>query len=753
MIGSLLHQHDGPLTRELLLRPGGFGLGQVPAARQPDATTSMICGYCSTGCSLNVHLKGGEAISLTPTRDYPVNLGMACPKGWEALTVLSSADRATTPLLRPRREGGRPRPVDWETAMRTFAAVFKDIQRRHGPDSLAWLGTGQMPTEELALLGAMAKFGMGVVHGDGNTRQCMATSVVAYKQAFGFDAPPYTYKDFEESDVLVLVGSNLCIAHPILWERVLRNPHRPEIVAIDPRRTETAEAATQHLAIRPKSDLELLYALAHILIREGWIDRAYIDPHTSGFDEFASFVRDYPPARAAAASGIAVERIEHLARTIHDGKRVSFWWTMGVNQSYQGVRTAQAIINLALMTGNIGRPGTGANSITGQCNAMGSRLFSNTTSLLGGRDFTNAAHREHVAGILNIDSARIPARNSWAYPEIIEGILRGQIKGLWVIATNPAHSWINQNQLHDVLSRLEFLVVQDMYHTTETAKLADLVLPAAGWGEKEGTFINSERRIGLIKKVARAPGQALADFAIFKLIAHYWGCDEMFRDWESPEAVFQILKRLSRGQPCDITGIRDYEMLDECGGVQWPWAGGKDQGGRMKDEDARRDAVHPSSFILHPSRERRLFEDGRFYHADGRAKFLFESPRPMPEAPDANYPFVLLTGRGSAAQWHTQTRTKKSAVLRKLYPESIYVEINPADARELGIASHERVIVESQRGSIRARAFATPLVQPGQVFVPMHYKTANQLTDSVFDPYSRQPSYKACAVRVRPDGE
>jgi assimilatory nitrate reductase catalytic subunit len=747
MIGSLLYRHDGPLTRELLLQPGGFGLGQVPAARRPDATTSMVCGYCSTGCSLNVHLKSGEAIGLTPARDYPVNLGMACPKGWEALTVLRAADRATTPLL--RRNRGALQPVDWETALRTFVSVFKDLQRRHGPDSVAWLGTGQMPTEELALLGALAKFGMGVVHGDGNTRQCMATSVVAYKQSFGFDAPPYTYKDLEESDVIVLVGSNLCIAHPILWERVLRNPHRPEIVVIDPRRTETAEAATQHLAIRPKSDLELLYGLAHILIREGWTDRAFIDGHTSGFDEFAAFVQGYPPERAAAASGIAVERLEQLARTIRDGKRVSFWWTMGVNQSYQGVRTAQAIINLALMTGNIGRPGTGANSITGQCNAMGSRLFSNTTNLLGGRDFTDAEHRSHVAGVLGIDAERIPARNSWAYPEIIEGILRGKVKGLWVIATNPAHSWINQNQLHDVLSRLDFLVVQDMYHTTETARLADLVLPAAGWGEKEGTFINSERRIGLIKKVARAPGQALADFAIFKLIAHHWGCDEMFRAWESPEAVCQLLKELSRGQPCDITGIRDYCMIDECGGIQWPWP--EVEGSHT--QSATPPSVIPHSALRTPHSERRLFEDGHFYHTDGRAKFLFEAPRPLPETPDANYPLVLLTGRGSAAQWHTETRTKKSPVLRKLYPESIYVEINPADARALGIVPHGRVVVESQRGSIRARAFVTPLVQPGQVFVPMHYKTANQLTDSVFDPYSRQPSYKACAVRVRHDDE
>src|SRR5687768_6583354 len=267
----------------------------------------------------------------------------------------------------------------------------------------------------MALLGAVAKLGMGIVHGDGNTRQCMATSVVAYKEAFGFDAPPYTYADFEASDVIVLWGSNLCVAHPVMWQRVCRNPHRPEIVVVDPRRTETATAATQHHALQPKSDLVLLYGLAHVLIANGWIDHAYVDAHTAGFDDFAAHVKPYTPERVAEATGLTVEAIERFAETIHRGERVSFWWTMGVNQSHEGVRTAQAIVALALLTGNIGRPGTGANSITGQYNAMGSRLFSNTTNLLGGRDFANEADRRDVAAVLGIDADRIPDRPSRAY--------------------------------------------------------------------------------------------------------------------------------------------------------------------------------------------------------------------------------------------------------------------------------------------------------------------------------------------------
>ncbi len=725
---DLVRARDGHLTRELVRVPGGFGLGQVPATRSPDATTGMVCGFCSTGCGLTVHLREGEAVGLSPTTDYPVNRGLACPKGWEALSVLDAPDRATIPLL--KGDDGRRRPVDWPTALTTMTGRFRAIQQAHGPDSLAFLSTGQIATEEMALLGAVAKFGMGMVHGDGNTRQCMATAVSAYKQAFGFDAPPYAYEDLEESDCIVLIGSNICIAHPILWERVMRNPRKPEIIVIDPRRTETAMAATLHLPLRPKSDLILLYGLANILIRNRWIDLSFIDAHTNGHTEFADHVAGYPEDLVSRETGLSVSAIRDAARRIHRGPRTSFWWTMGVNQSHQGVLTAQAIINLALLTGNIGLPGTGANSITGQCNAMGSRLFSNTTNLLGGHDFTDPKHREKVAGLLDIPEERISTRPSWAYDQILDGIEAGKIRGLWVIGTNPAHSWIDQGRLREILGRLDFLVVQDMYHSTETARLADLVLPAAGWGEKEGTFINSERRIGLIKKVRRAPGQALSDFHIFKLAAHYHGCGPMFDRWESPEAVFGILRSLTAGMPCDITGIADYRMLDEAGGIQWPFPSESGAGARQS----------------------RLFADGRFFFLDGRARFVFGAPRELPEPPEGNFRYQLLTGRGSAAQWHTQTRTSKSGILRKLHPHDPYVEIHPTDAADLGLRAGEWAVVESRRGRAIARVLLTATVPQGCLFLPMHDESTNRLTDAVVDPVSRQPAYKACAVRVRAAG-
>lgn len=725
----LLYQREGTLTRELLREPGGFGLGQVPSRLKPDATTTAVCGFCSTGCGLEIHLKDGQAINLSPSKDYSVNMGMACPKGWEALTPLRAKDRAIAPLLRD--EKGQMRPVDWTTALETFVQRTQEVQKKYGKDSVAFLSTGQIPSEEMALLGCLAKFGMGMTHGDGNTRQCMATSVVAYKQSFGFDAPPYTYQDFEESDVIVFVGSNICIAHPIMWERVCKNPHKPEIIVIDPRKTETAMAATQHLALRPKSDLWLFYGIAAELVRKGWVDEAYIQANTSGFDDFKAHLNEYSLELAAEKSGLSIESLSSLVKKIHEGKQVSFWWTMGVNQSHEGVRVAQAIINLALMTGNMGRPGTGANSITGQCNAMGSRLFSNTTGLIGGHAFENPIHREKIAKILKIDESCIPKESSLAYDQILEGIHRGTIRGLWVIATNTAHSWINQNDAKALLKKLDFLVVQDMYTTTETAAHAHLFLPAAGWGEKEGTFINSERRFSLLKKVSKAPGQALADFYIFKLLAEAWGVGEMFESWNEPEDVFKTMQACSEGQPCDITGIDGYQMLEEKRGIQWPLAKGQSVGAKE---------------------ERRLFADGKFFHEDGRARFLFEEPRPLPEESSERYPFTLLTGRGTSAQWHTQTRTSKSEVLKRLYPEDVYVEINPRDARSFGIVPNQWIVVESRRGKIQARAYVTQIVSPGQLFIPMHYHVTNELTFPSFDPYSRQPSYKACAVQIRIDG-
>ncbi|WP_146393689.1 molybdopterin oxidoreductase family protein [Allorhodopirellula solitaria] len=734
---QILQRRQGHMTRELLLHPGDHGLGMTHRSMAAEATTTATCGYCSTGCGLRLHLREGAAVGLTPETKYPVNLGMACPKGWESLRVLDSPERATMPLLRDA--DGNMRPVEWDEALRTFVTEIRGVQERHGDESVAFLSTGQIPSEEMAFLGALTRFGMGIRHGDGNTRQCMATAVTAYKESFGFDAPPYTYDDFEQSDCLVFIGSNPCIAHPIMWERVLRNPNDPAIIVIDPRRTETATAATQHLQIRPKNDLALLYAITNVLIQRDYVDHDFVAALTEGFDELREHVAAYDVESVARQAGISPESIIRTAESIGTGRAVSLWWTMGVNQSYEGTRTAQAIINIALLTGNVGRPGTGANSITGQCNAMGSRLWSNTSNLIGHHRFEDENDRRKVAHTLGMDEASIPSEGSWKYDRIIEGIRRDEIKGLWVIATNPAHSWIHQSDVRELFDKLDFLVVQDMYHTTETAQHANLVLPSAGWGEKEGTFINSERRYGLLKKVRRAPGQALADFHIFRAIAHYWGVGDQFAKWTDPEAVFRILQELSRDQPCDITGIDGYRHLDACGGIQWPWTAA----------DAAKSLGDPEATCGgKPEQERRLFADGHFYRPNGRARFVVDQVREMPERPDPVYPILLLTGRGTVSQWHTQTRTRQSPVLKTLYPTEAYIEINPVDADELGVVHGEKVDVLSRRDEITVTANVTATVQRGQAFMPMHYEITNRLTLPHFDPHSGQPSYKDCAVRI-----
>ena len=692
----------------------------------------LTCGYCSTGCNMMIQFneKGKPQVRANP--NYPVNQGKACPKGFQLLSHLDAGDRAKTPYIRDRTN--KLVPTDWDTALKAFVKNFKTIQEKYGNNSIAFISTGQITNEEHALLGALAKFGMGMVHGDGNTRQCMATAVVAYKQSFGWDSPPFTYEDLEKSDVLIFLGSNAVISHPVLWWRIKNNPNNPTVVVIDPRKTDTAtdSQTTHHYPIKAKSELYILYTLANILIQKGWIDQKFIYAHTSGFEAFKEHVKQFDISRTSEITGITKENITMLANIIHKGKAVSFWWMLGVNQAHQATRTAQALINLALMTGNIGKPGTGPNSITGQCNAMGARIFSNTTALMGGYDFLNEIDRSTVAKILNIEVNRIPHENSWSYDKILDKVLEGKIKGLWFICTNPAHSWINSNVFPKIVENLEYIVVQDMYHTTETAQFADLILPAAGNGEKEGTFVNSERRIGIVQKILNPPGEALSDFEIFKLIAQAWGCSQLFEKWTDPESAFLILKELTRGKPWDFTGIRSYQMLVDNGGIQWPYSD-------INNEN--------------PPKYRRLFNDGVFYHKDGRAKFLYDEILPYPEEINKEYPFILITGRGNISIWHTNTRTGKVPLLAKKLPLDPYIEINSEDAVKMEINDNQWVEVSSRRATIQARASIGKIMKEGEVFMPMHYKDTNKLTYPIFDEFSREPGYKFAAVQVKPSSK
>ena len=533
------------------------------------------CNLCALACNIDFYVEDGKIAKVSPTVDYPVNKGFCCIKGLSLDKQQTKIKARKRPLLRD--ENGEMKEVSWEEAFKTFAKKMTSIQEKYGKESVAFISTGQMPTEDMALLGHVGRNYMGI-NGDGNTRLCMATSVVAHKQSFGFDAPPYTLNDAELSDTIILIGANPVIAHPVFWGRIRENKEA-KIITIDPRKSETAMNSDIWIDIKPKADLVLMYTLANVLIEKGYIDVNYIENHTEGYEEFKNHVAKFTLDKVEAETGISAERVVELAEIIHAGERVSFWWTMGVNQGYQAVRTAQSIINLALITGNIGRPGTGANSLTGQCNAMGSRAFSNTAGLFGGGDFDNPVRRKAVAEALGVDESVLATKPTIPYNAIIEKAIAGEIKGLWVICTNPRHSWANNEEFEKCVKNLDFFVVQDIYEDTDSAKLCDLYLPSVPALKKEGVLINTERRLSKVNPVLAKEEGELSDFEIFYNIGKELGMGDLLNGWETPRSTFELLKKCSKGMPCDITGVT-YEMLEGPNmegsrGVQWPFRAGE----------------------------------------------------------------------------------------------------------------------------------------------------------------------------------
>ena len=619
--------------------------------------------------------------------------------------------------------------ISWEDSFEIFARKMKEIQQKYGKESVAFISTGQMTTEEMALLGHVGRNFMKIP-GDGNTRLCMATSVVAHKQSFGFDAPPYTLNDGELSDTLIFIGANPVIAHPVFWGRVRKNKDA-KIVVIDPRKSETAENANIWIDLKPKSDLILLYTLANILIENDWIDKEYIEKNTENFEAFKEHVSKYTLDKVYEATGIEQERVLELVDIIHEGKRVSFWWTMGVNQSYEGVRTAQAIINLALMTGNMGRPGTGANSLTGQCNAMGSRAFSNTAGLFGGGDFDNPTRRQAVANALEVDESVLATKPTIPYNVIIEKIIAGEIKGLWVLCTNPRHSWANNEEFEKAAKNLDFLVVQDIYNDTDTAKLADLFLPSVPGIKKEGVLINTERRLSKVNPVIEKEENELSDYEIIYNIGKKLGMGSLLNNWKTPKDAFEVLKKCSKGMPCDITGVT-YEMLEGenkqgSKGVQWPFREGE-------------------TLV---ENERRLYEDGKYYTSTKKAKFNFEDVAINPLQTTDEYPYIFNTGRGTVGQWHTGIRSREIPASEQIYSKNAYILMNTQLAEELKIIENEKVKIESINGVCKEfDVKITDNVKKNQVYAPMHYIETNALTASVYDPYSKEPSYKTVPVKI-----
>jgi len=691
--------------------------GHITSARVADKWIKTTCGYCSVGCGMLVGVKDGKAVSVRGNPDHPVNLGKLCPKGLSEHHILDAPGRAKHPLL---RKDGKLVPVSWDEALDTMVEKFSAIQRRYGNDALGVIGTGQLLTEEVYALGKLVQLGFRTRNSDGNTTLCMASAVSGYKLSFGSDGPPGSYKDMETADVILLIGANIADNHPILCQRLERNRVRnlnSTVIVVDPRVTKTAMMADLHLPIKPRSDIALINGIAHILIRDGLIDRDYIARSTTGFEAFAEFVSSFTPEHVAAVTGLTTEQILRTAHLYGKAKAAFIGWTMGVNHSTQGAVTVTAINNLALITGNIGRAGAAPFSITGQCNAMGTREAGFTSSLPGYRKFDNPQDRDDLARLWNIDVNRIPTARGMAYPDIIEGAVTDRIKALWFVATNPAVSFPNYSVLEQALRSVDFLVVQDGFHPTPTSDFAHLVLPAAIWGEKEGTYTNSERRISKANILVTPPGEARPDFDIFLDLAERLGAkDELYPGWQSTHDAFKEWQRVSSGRMCDYSSFT-WQQIEEEGGMQW--------GGES------------------------LYTDGVFPTHDGKAILHTVPCLPFFEQPNAEYSLILNTGR-TVEHWHTRTKTAEVEMLHHMVPNA-WLEMNPVDANRLDLKPHDRVNVVSRRSSVKNLELRiTGIVAPGQVFMPFHFSetNSNRVTLGSFDPISREPNFKQCAVLV-----
>ena len=691
--------------------------GYLSQQKIPEKWVKTTCGYCSVGCGMVVGVKGDEIVSVRGDEEHPVNQGCLCPKGLSEHLPLTSPNRAHAPLWRGET-------VSWDRAYKEMVGRVRQVQEEYGREGFAVLSTGQLVTEEFYALGKLVQLGFGTSNYDGNTTLCMSSAVAGYKQSFGSDGPPGSYKGLREADTIFLIGANIADNHPILWHHLNQNKDRTLIVC-DPRKTKTAMFADLYLPIKPRGDIYLLNGLINLVIENDRVDREFVDAHTTGFEALAEHASRYPLEVVSECTGLGQEQIYATYEAIVDADNALFAWTMGVNHSTQGTDTVSLINTLALITGNIGRTGAAPLSITGQCNAMGTREFGFSSSLPAYRKFEDETHRQELAALWGVDVERIPAKRGLAYPDIIDGIVDGQIKALWVIATNPLASFPDQGRLREALAKLDLLVVQDGFHPTPTTELADLVLPAAVWGEKSGSYTNSERRASRVEKAVDPPGKVKSDFDIFMDLADRLGVkDELFPGWTGPEDAFAEMRAVSQGRLCDYSGM-DYDKMAALGGIQWPCNEAQPEGSDS------------------------LYADGVFPTEDGRAKLLYTASLPLPEPPDEDYPVLLNTGR-TVEHWHTRTKTRDVPLLEKLSPEP-WVEIHPQTARRFRLGPRDRVSLVSRRGRVEGLLLRiTETMHPDQVFVPFHFaeQCINQLTLPAFCPKSREPNYKQCAVRV-----
>ena len=736
-----------------------------------DRWVQSACLLCSNGCGCDIAVKDGRMVGVRGRATDVVNHGRLGPKGLYGSTAwASSADRLTRPLI---REGGRLVETDWETAMGRIVEVSKRLLRENGPLTHGFYSSGQLFLEEYYALGVIGKAGLGTPHMDGNTRLCTATAAAAFKESFGVDGQAGSYTDIEHCDAIFLFGHNMAETQTVLWMRILdrtRADDPPRIVCVDPRSTPVAEEAERtggvYLAPAVGTNLALMNGLTRELFANGWIDEEWVQAHTIGVDELRSTVDPYTPDKVAQICGIDADDLRRAARIFGESENVLSTVLQGFYQSHQATASSVAVNNLHLLRGLIGRPGSGVLQMNGQPTAQNNRECGADGDLPGFRNWDNIKHVQELANLWNVDAVTIP---HWAPPthamQIFSYAEEGSIELLWICATNPAVSMPESARIRKILQGDRcFVIVQDLFRT-ESAELADVVLPAAGWGEKTGTFTNVNRTVHLSEKAVEPPGEAKSDLNIFLMYADAMGFTDKdgapLPPWRTPEDTFNAWREATRGRPVDYTGL-SYDKLRGPTGIPWPVNEESPDG----TDRLYADAVFPTDTDQCETYGHDLLTGGSVTEQEhraiapaGRAFLKGAEYTPAHEEPSEEFPLLYTTGR-TVYQFHTRTKTGRSRSLDEAAPDA-WVELSRLDADRLGITEGDVVRVESPRGAIQVRA-RVGRVMPGAVFAPFHYgswdldtltpadqsRQANELTMTVWDPVSQQPYFKTAACRV-----
>ncbi|WP_047549507.1 nitrate reductase [Methylotenera sp. G11] len=694
--------------------------------------TKSTCCYCGVGCGVIIHSENGVIVDVKGDPDHPANFGRLCTKGSTLHLTAKLDNRLLYPEMRTRREDKRAR-ASWDESLDFVADKFAETIQQHGPDSVAFYISGQLLTEDYYVFNKLAKGLIGTNNVDSNSRLCMSSAVAGYKVTLGSDAPPACYEDIDHTNCLLIAGSNTAFAHPIIFRRIedakKANPDL-KIIVVDPRRTDTAESADLHLAILPGTDVALFNGMLHVLLWEGMLDNAFIKTSTTGFEMLKDTVREYTPKMVADICGIKESDIVTAAKWFGQGPSLSMY-CMGLNQSVYGTDKNAALINLHLATGQIGKPGAGPFSLTGQPNAMGGREVGGMANLMSGhRDLSNAGHRAEIARLWGVDS--VPEAAGKTAVEMFDAVKAGEVKAIWIACTNPAHSMPDLNNVLEALGNAELVVVQDAFNNTSTGKYADVLLPASTWGEKEGSVTNSERRITRVNPAVATPAEARHDWAIMvdfaRRLEQRLGKASTLFPYAETEEIFNEHRKTTRGRDLDITGL-SYRLLNEQGPQQWPFKPG-DAAGKA-----------------------RLYADGVFPTADGKARFVNTSYKATADKIDARHPLHLLTGR-LRDQWHGMSRTGTAAQLFN-HVEEPFIYMNPDDMSRRLIKDGDIVRVGNKRGSLVLPVKASNDIQVTQTYIPMHWGSefmnglgVNAMMPPLFDKISKQPELKHTAIKV-----